>query len=170
MPRTPVLRPAVKGTGTVFGFSLSLVPACQSPISAVRKKVPQLWVADRSFPKASAKVRTFLLPTKSFANFFQKKCIFSQNGTENRRKRSEKRGKCGGRGRKAGGAATRSRHRGQEDTTYNKVRARGKEEEGKEAEGSGGDGGGKGGRKRREKRKERRRRHKKREHDVVRAP
>ena len=90
MPQTPVLRPAIKGTGTVFGFSLSLVPACQSPISAVRKKVPQLWVADRSFPKASAKVRTFLLPTKSFANFFQKKCIFDLQGRENSGKEGEK--------------------------------------------------------------------------------
>ena len=31
-----------------------------------------------SFPKASAKVRTFSRPAKFFRDFFQKKCIFAQ--------------------------------------------------------------------------------------------
>ena len=48
-----------------------------SKSSCGQKKSAATVPSRASFPKASAKVRTFSLPAKFFRDFFQKKCIFA---------------------------------------------------------------------------------------------
>ena len=49
-----------------------------SKSSCGQKKSAATVPSRTSFPKASAKVRTFSRPAKFFTDFFQKKCIFAQ--------------------------------------------------------------------------------------------